>query len=53
MNSYRVEVHQVNIFRDIDAKDPEHAKEIAANDYIWDESDGEYFVYFNIEESES
>ena len=53
MTTYRVEVHQVNIFRDIDADNAEQATEIAANDFIWDESDGEYFVYFNIEESES
>jgi len=53
MSTFRVEVHQVNIFRDIAADNAEQAKEIAANDFIWDESDGEYFVYFNIEESES
>ena len=39
MPKYRVEVHQVNIFRDIDAENTERAREIAAEDYIWDESE--------------
>ena len=53
MPKYRVEVHQVNIFRDIDAENTERAREIAAEDYIWDESEGQYFVYMNVDLEES
>lgn len=49
MPNYRVEVHEVHIFRNVEAETDEQAREIASEDYIWDGSDGKYFVYMNVD----
>ena len=49
---YRVEVVQTNVFY-IEADSKERAREIATEDYIWDEAQtapDTYGVHFNIEE---
>ena len=49
---YRVEVVQTNVFY-IEADSQERAREIATEDYIWDEAQtapDTYSVHFNIEE---
>lgn len=53
MPKYRVEVHQVNVLRNVEAKTEENAREVAAEDYIWDETSGQYFVYMNVDLEES
>ena len=54
MSRYRVEVVQTTVLH-IKADSKEKAKDIATEDYIWDEdqtSPNRYDVHFNIEEEE-
>jgi len=48
--AYRVEVVQTNVFY-FEADNPEQARQIAAEDFLWDEdqdSPNSYGVHFNI-----
>jgi len=50
MAAYRVEVVQTNVFY-FEAESPEQARQIATEDFIWDEdqdSPNSYGVHFNI-----
>ena len=54
MAAYRVEVVQTNVFY-IEAESPEQARQIATEDFIWDEdpdSPNSYGVHFNIFEDD-